>query len=265
MTAMVLAASRQGGDDPVASLQSKSHKCFVVIDGIAMIERVVQALLDSECFGRILISIEGEHLLRELASTRRWLEEGTVEVAISAVNLADSLAALATSRDESLFPLVITTADNVLHTPELIREFVTSFARGSGDVAVAATRESTVLVEYPDAGIGFFRFRDGGYSFCNLYGIRSVKGLDAAEVFRTGGQFRKHPWRILKAFGVVPLILYKWRLDSFDSLIQRFARNLGITIDAVILPYAFGPIDVDSLKSYEISERTLQQRRAQPE
>jgi choline kinase len=44
LTALVLAASRQGFDDPVAKLQNKSHKCLVNIDGIAMIERVVQTL-----------------------------------------------------------------------------------------------------------------------------------------------------------------------------------------------------------------------------
>ena len=44
LTALVLAASRQGIDDPVARLQNKSHKCLVAVDGIAMIERVIQTL-----------------------------------------------------------------------------------------------------------------------------------------------------------------------------------------------------------------------------
>ena len=40
LTALVMAASRQGVDDPVAMLQDKSHKCLVEIDGIAMIDDV---------------------------------------------------------------------------------------------------------------------------------------------------------------------------------------------------------------------------------
>ena len=38
LNALVLAASRQGVDDPVARLQNKTHKCLVKTDGIAMIE-----------------------------------------------------------------------------------------------------------------------------------------------------------------------------------------------------------------------------------
>ncbi len=263
LTALVLAASRQGFDDPVAKLQNKSHKCLVNIDGIAMIERVVQTLLDSECFERILISIEDERVLQDLNSARRWLKEGTIEVVPSSGNLADSLVSLTKVANQP-FPMVITTADNALHTPELVRDFVAAFARGTGDGAVAVTRERTVLAEYPDGEFGFYRFRDGGYSFCNLFGVSQSSGLEAAKVFRTGGQFRKRPWRMLKMFGVLTLILYKWRLLKLDSFARRITRNLGISIDLVLLPYAFGPIDVDNPKTFEFSERTLRERRGKP-
>ncbi len=264
LTALVLAASRQGYDDPVARLQNKSHKCLVTIDGVAMIARVVQTLLDSACFERILISIEDEHVLQDLTSARRWLKEGTIEVVPSSGNLADSLANLTKVVNQPL-PLVITTADNALHTPELVRDFVAAFARGTGDGAVAVTRESTVLDEYPDGEFGFYRFRDGGYSFCNLFGVSHSIGLEAAKIFRTGGQFRKRPWRMLRIFGVLPLIFYKWRLLKLDTFVHRITRNLGITVDLVLLPYAFGPIDVDNPKTFEFSERTLRERRAELE
>ena len=58
-----------------------------------------------------------------------------------------------------------------------------------------------------------------------------------------------------------PLILYKLRLLKFDSFMHRIVRNLGITIDTVLLSYAFGPIDVDNPKTFEFSERTLNKRR----
>jgi len=260
LTALVLAASRRGFDDPVARLESKSHKCLVSIDGVAMIERVVQTLIDSGCFARILISIESEQVLENLPMAKRWLEAGTIEVVPSAGNLADSVVSLTRTVNQPL-PLVITTADNVLHTPELVRYFVAAFARSAGDAAVATTSESTVLAEYPDGEFGFFRFRDGGYSFCNLFGIASSSGLETAKVFRSGGQFRKHPWRILKVFGVLPLILLKLRLITLDSFSRRITRKLGVTVDIVRLPYAFAPIDVDNAKTFAFSERLIRERR----
>lgn len=257
-TALVLAASRKGGSDPVAKLQDKSHKCLVEVDGVAMIERVVQALLDSRRFSRILISIENEQILQTLPSTRRWLEEGVIHYLASAENLADSVLYLDQDGD---LPLVVTTADSAMHTAQLIQDFMAAFAQSHADVAVAVTPESTVIEEYPDANLGFFRFRDGGYSFCNIYGIRSRKGLEAARVFRSGGQFRKRPWRILKEFGVLPLILYKYRLASLNGILQRLGRKLDLTIEPITLPYAFAPIDVDNPRTFALSEETLKRRR----
>jgi len=260
LTALVLAASRRGGEDALAGMQNKSHKCLVEIDGVAMIERVVRTLMESGCFDRILVSIEDESPLRKLEATRRWLESGDIEVLQSAESLADSLIRLLPRADEML-PLVVTTADNALHTPALVKDFVAGFLRRGGDAAVGVTSEASVLSDYPDEDIRFFHFRDGGYSFCNLYGIGSVKGLEAARIFRSGGQFRKRPWRILKIFGLMLLLLYKLRLIALDGIFQRLGRKLGISIDLVRLDYGFAPIDVDDEKSFAIGERILMKRR----
>lgn len=263
MAALVLAASRRGRDDPVARLQQKSHKCLVEVDGMTMIERVVRALRDSGCIRRLLISVENEAVLRGVPACRQWLEDGSVEVVPSADNMAESVLRLAGDIDH-LLPLMVTTADNALHTPAVIRDFATAFAAGDGDVAAAVTPEATVLAEYPDGGFGFFRFRDGGYSFCNLYGIRSAKALDAARIFRSGGQFRKRPWRILTVFGALNLVLYRLRLITLRGCFRRISRKLGLDIEAIVLPYAFGPIDVDDARTLEISERALAARRRTP-
>jgi len=263
MTALVLAASRRGGDDPVARLRASSHKCLVQVDGVAMIERVVSALLDSGRFGRILISIESAAVLGEVDACRGWLAQGVVEVVPSAENMADSVLQLAGDIN-GLLPLVVTTADNALHTPQLLRDFVDGFASASGDAVAGVTREETVRAVYPHDSFGFFRFRDGGYSFCNLYGVRTARALEAARIFRSGGQFRKRPWRILRIFGPVNLLLFRFKLTTLRGCFRRVSRKLGVAIDTVELPYAFAPIDVDNPRTLEMSERILSERRAAP-
>ncbi len=260
LTAMVMAASRKGVDDMVAKLQNQSHKCLVTIDGVAMIERVIQTLLDSACFDRILVSIEDEKVLRGLDATRCWLEDGVIEVVESSGNLADSVVSVSKLVDDP-FPLLITTADNTLHTPELVRDFVVSFTKGESEVAVGVTKKSIVMAEYPDGKFGFFQFRDGGYSFCNIFGVRTSNGLEGAKIFRTGGQFRKHPWRILRVFGLLPLLLYKWHLVDLDSFVKRISKKLGFKLDTILVPYAYGPIDVDNPTTYKFAEHTLSLRR----
>ena len=46
----MLAASRKGINDEVAKLQNKSHKCIVELNGIPMIERVINTLIKSNEF-----------------------------------------------------------------------------------------------------------------------------------------------------------------------------------------------------------------------
>lgn len=259
-TALVMAASRQGPRDVVAQMQNKSHKCLVEIDGVVMLERVVGALIDADCFERIYVSIENEGILRSVPQLGTWLDEGRIAAVESTGNLADSVYSAA-SEIPSAFPLVITTGDNALHTPELVRDFMDQFTKGEGDVAIAFTRKDVVLADYPDVGLAFHNLKDGGYSACNLYGLRNERALGAVGVFKGGGQFGKKPIRILKAFGVLPFILYKLKVVGLQGLMHRIARNLGVSIDPVLSPYAFGPIDVDNPQFFAISEEALKKRR----
>lgn len=260
LTALVLAAGRHGIEDSVARLQNKSHKCLVTIDGEVMLERVITALDESGGFGRIFISIEREEDLRQTERLSRWLDEGKISWIKSGRTLADSLYAAGTNIPDAI-PMVVTTGDNVLHTAPMIREFNRQFLADTHDLAIAFTSEAVVAQAHPDSGLNWHRLKDGNWSACNIYGLRSARALKAVESFRGGGQFGKRHWRILKAFGVTPFILYKLRLATLDSLTRRIAKNMGMTAKAINLPFPDGPIDVDNPTSFALSERILKARR----
>jgi len=257
---LVLAASRAGADDPVARLKGTTHKCLAPIDGVVMLVRVVQAILDADVMGKIYISIESKDLLRTVPELAQWLDDGTIQMAPVRGNLADSVLAAAEIMDPA-FPMIITTGDNALHGPEILQDFVGQFMAMKGDAAAGFTTAETVIAEFPEVGLAYHRLKDGGYSSCNLYAFRSDKALTAVRIFEGGGQFGKRPLRIIKAFGIMPFILYKLHAATLDELLQRIAKRLGITADIIMLPYAYGPIDVDNISFFEISERALKERR----
>lgn len=257
--ALILAGSRHGADDPVARMQNKTHKCLVEIDGVVMLERVIDALVCSRRIGRIYVSIDSEQALRGAPRLEQWLAEGTIAVVPSEGNLADSVFAAAAAIPDP-FPLVVTTGDNALHTDELIRDFVDQSRASDGDVIVSFTREEVTEREFPEAGLAYHRLKDGGISACNVYLIRNRAGLKSVESFRSGGQFGKRHLRILKAFGVMPFIAYKLKLSTVRQLMNMIGHNLDIRIDVVFLDYAFGPIDVDNPDSFALSERILSER-----
>jgi GTP:adenosylcobinamide-phosphate guanylyltransferase len=257
---LVMAASRRGVDDPVARLQDKSHKCLVEIDGQVMLERVLEALVDSGCFATIHVSVDSEDILRATPKMNAWVDEGRVVYIPSRGNLADSVLYAVEQMPDPL-PLIITTGDNALHTPELLQDFMRQFWATSEDGAVAFSSEEVVLRDYANSGLAFHQLKDGGYSSCNLYALRNQRSLKGVKVFESGGQFGKRHMRILKAFGLVPFVLYKLKLSDMRGLVASIGRRLGVTIAPIMLDYSYGPIDVDHKHSFDLTEATLVKRR----
>nr|WP_275950714.1 nucleotidyltransferase family protein [Croceibacterium selenioxidans] len=251
-----MAASRRGVDDPVAKLQQKSHKCLVEIGGQVMLERVLEALIDSRCFDRVHVSVDRPDILTATPKMSAWVDEGRVVYVQSHGNLADSVLRAVETIGNAL-PLVITTGDNALHTPEIVRDFVRDFHASEADAIVGLTREEVVLREYSNSGLAFHRLRDGGFSSCNLYGLKTEKALNLAKVFESGGQFGKRHIRILKAFGLWPFIVYKLKLADVSGLLNVIGRRLRSDIEISWLDYPWGPIDVDHKHSFDLAEATL--------
>jgi CTP:molybdopterin cytidylyltransferase MocA len=258
---LVMAASRAGARDPLAASQGVTHKCLIRIDGRIMIERVVDALLASGRCGTVYVSIDAPDVLRQVPEFLPELERGRIVPVPAAGNLASSvLAALPRLRLDG-WPLVITTGDNAVHTPELVRDFVDGTLASRADAVAGITHETDVTPSIPDSGLAWHRLRDGGFSSCNLYGLNNDKAIEAVRIFEGGGQFGKKHWRILKAFGVLPFVLYKTRFATTEQLFARISRNLELKVAPVWLPYPYGPIDVDNLQSFALSERLLRERR----
>ena len=260
MVALVMAASRRGVDDPVARLQGKSHKCLVEIDGQVMLERVVEALVESGCFRQIHVSVDSAEILQATPKMRGWLADGSVIFAQSRGNLADSVLSAVEHIDDPL-PLVITTGDNAMHTPEIIRNFVRDFHASKADALVGFTREEVVLREFANSGLAFHRLKDGGFSSCNLYGLKRENALKAVRIFEGGGQFGKRHIRILKAFGLWSFVIYKFKLSDLAGLLKHIGHRLGVSTDISWLDYPWGPIDVDDKHSFDLTEATLARRR----
>ncbi len=261
LTALILAASRKGPDDPVARLQGVSHKCLVQIDGEVMLERVVREIRASGHVGRIFVSIESESLLRQSPALAARLDAGDIAFVPSGENLFLSVVGAA-GQVASPFPLLVSTGDNALHTSAMIDHFAEAFLASHDDTMVAMTPADMILAAYPDGRRAFHELKDGGWSSCNLYGLRNDKALRAARAFETGGQFGKNPQRIAAAFGLPFMVKYRLRLATLDGLARHLSRRWKLTVSPVIMPFADAPIDVDSPDDFERTERILKSRRA---
>lgn len=254
-TIVVLAAQRGGRLDPLAADAGVTHKCLVPIGGQPLLAHVLAALGEVEGIETIRIVVEpgADDSLRPIVAA-----SGLPAAFVAAAdNIADSVYAAAEGPDR---PVVVTTADNVLLTPKAVRQVMDRLA-GGDDVVVALARKEDVLAAHPQGQRRFYKFRDGEFSNCNLYGL-SQRGLGLAETFREGGQFAKNPMRIARAVGFLNLLLLRFGLVPLGKAMKRLGRRFKVRASAVVLADGAHAIDVDNQRTYDIAAQLLDRRAA---
>lgn len=256
-TAIVLAAQRAGGADPIAERAGVPNKSLAPIEGAPLIRHVVAALRATPGLARIQIVIEPQTAARVAAI----LPQGgaPIEFVAAADNLADSVYRAADGVDG---PMLITTSDNVLLTPGAVRSVLSPLSPLShgADVALAMATEAAVMAAHPDGQRRFYRFADDAYSNCNLYALAGPRALAAAESFRSGGQFAKKPLRMIMALGPINLALMLMGRLSLRGALRRLSRRFRLTVEPVILADGSHAIDVDNARTYGCAQEILARR-----
>lgn len=257
VTALIMAGKRSGELDPLAARAGVAQKAVVPVYGVPMVERVARAVAACPQVGAIRIIAHEPDEIAALPAIAALIEEGRLAFADGKYNIVDSVFSGA---EGAAFPLLITTADNCLVTPEGYGEFITKcFAAGAG-AAAGLAREEDVIAADPVGQKKFYQFRDGGYSNCNMYWIGNREALSAAEIMREGGQFVKYPSRIIKAFGLINLIRFRLGWGSKDQLFAQVGRRFGFPIAAITLSDGHYAIDVDEERTFAVTERILARR-----
>lgn len=250
---IVLAAQRPGAADPLAERFGVTHKFLVPIGGRPLIVHVVEVLQRHERVGEIVVSVEPEAFGAVAALFPAGAARGSlVHCSPTHGNIADSVIAAAAGHEG---PLLVTTADNVLLTRESIDAVL--HALKCSDAVIAMTTREAVLAAHPSGQRRFYEFRCGAYSNCNLYGMASGDALSAAEAFRSGGRFAKNAARIVRAFGLINLILLRLRLVTLRTGLARVSRRLGVRIAPVVLADGTQAIDVDNDRTYAVADALL--------
>ena len=186
------------------------------------------------------------------------LGEGVSTVAAAASAPASVIAAV--GQKALAYPILITTADHALLTPAMVRHFCQSTEQSGGDFTVGLATAETILAAYPQTIRTFFRLGKSRLSACNLFALRNERGLRLLARWQYLEPVRKKPWRLIAAFGLMPLLRFlAGRLD-LDAALAIVSRKLGLRVDAVFMPFAEAAIDVDKPADKELAEIILAKR-----
>jgi len=258
-TALVMAAKRAGVIDPLAEKAGTTHKCLIDMDGVPMIQRVITSLVYAKDIGHIVISIDEPEVLADIPAIADGIAAGRISTTPSGDNLFTSVTKALTKPEQ--FPVVVCTADNALQTAEMVDHFTTEFEREGCDVGVAITKAETIWAKYPEGQRRPHKFKDGMWSNCNLFLLKSLDALGSAKAFEGGGQFGKSKKRVLQAFGWFNLLLYVSKQMTLGGTFDRISKRFGVKITPIEMPWAEAPIDVDNERTERIAREILAARR----
>ena len=256
VTMIVLAGQRAGTLNPLAARAGVSHKCLVPIRSKPLLAHVLDTLVAVPGVAAIRISIEGDaHRTLGPLITGYAGHQVPIETVASAANLVDSVLA---ATGDSSGPFIITTADNVLLTTNAVAQIRQEMAEA--DAVFALARRRSVMAAHPDGQRNFYRFRDDEYANCNIYGLADRRALAAAEVFRSGGQFMKSVWRMIRAFGLHNIALLRLGFFDREGAMRRLSTRLRMTVRATVFADGALAIDVDNERTYRVCEELLAKR-----
>lgn len=232
-TALILAGSRPGETDPAAEYAGVGCKALIEIEGRTLLARVAGALRAAGA-ARIAVALDDP-------AVRAEAERLDLLVVAAAEGPAESVAAAAEVLGT---PLLVATADHALLRPEWVTAFMAG-APEACDVAVLLAAEAVVARDAPGTKRTYLSFRDGRFSGCNLFLLRTPQALAAIALWRTVQAHRKQPWKIALLLGPSTLAGYLLGRLTADEAVARLGRRAGVKAAAVSSPFGLAAVDVD--------------------
>ncbi len=256
--ALVL-AGRRSEPDAFAGDRGGTHRALLEVIGVPMLVRVVRVMRASSGIDRIAVSIDDRAAFDSVPELRELAARGDITYHSS---LDSPSRSVRDALESKLLGerILVATADHALLTAEMVDYFIEHAEKTDADVAVGTVNETVIRAAYPTASRTYLRFRDGGYSGANLFAFRTARAIRAAEFWIGAEEFRKHPWRLARAFGPKALLLFALRRLSFDAALERASQSIGCRVRAVPLPFAEAAIDVDQPSDLALATRALQAR-----
>lgn len=256
-TAIVLAGQRPG-PDPLATHFGAAWKALVPVGGEPMVTRVIRTLTQVPAIGRILVLAQDPDAL-----TRAVEAGGTATILPSGAGISASILAHAGTADAP-WPILVTTADHPLLTPDMVTAFLAGAQTQPCDVAVGLVERATMLAAYPDNQRTWLRFADGHWSGANLFALRTVQARGALTLWAEAEQDRKKAWRLFLHFGPWLALRAITRTIGLAQALRRAGARLGLEARLVPLDMAEAAIDVDKPSDHVLAEAILARRSDEP-
>ncbi|MCY7397688.1 MAG: nucleotidyltransferase family protein [Sphingomonas bacterium] len=235
-TALVLAGSRPGRD-AFAESHGTDLKALIPVGGVAMVVRPVSALLAAPQITAVRV------LAQQPARIAAVLpDDPRLSVEASGATIASTLEAILED-PQTVFPLLVTTADHALLDAAMIADFCAGAA--GVDLAIGLVEKEALDARLPQTKRTWLKFRGGAYSGANLFAFGSRDAGQAVALWRSVEQDRKKGKRMIAALGPAVLLGAVLRVRTLDQTLAAIGGRLGLMIRKVELANPLAAVDVD--------------------
>lgn len=256
-SALVL-AGRRGPEDGLAKAHGVSHRALLPVAGVPMLLRVVRALRATPGVSQLRVSIDSPELLESVPELAALRDDGGLAVSPSAETPSRSVADALEVWPGG--PVLVTTADHALLTPDRIGRFLRAAEATNADAAVALVERGVLEARYPESRRTWLKLRGGSYTGANLFLLVRSAALRAVDFFTRAETHRKTPWRLAAALGPELLFAYARGSLRLEDAFSQLSRRTGVALAGVALEDAEAAIDVDREADLALAERILAER-----
>ena len=258
--AAVILAGDRGAEDPLVKAAGVSCKALVPVAGRPMILRVLDALEGAAVIDSCLVCGSSDRLpgkspeldARIASAKVRWVENQPSPSRSAQAALGE----LPPDR-----PVLVTTADHALLTPQMVDRFCTRAAQSGCDVVAGLAHAEMVAAAFPESRRTVTRLRDGGYCGCNLFALLTPRAGNAVTFWRRVEEQRKHPLRIVKSLGLMAVLRYLLGRLTLEEGLARMSSLMDARAGVVWMPEAEAAVDVDKVEDWALTEKILSGRR----
>jgi len=248
ISVLILAGQREGVVDPLCEMTGTDRKAIIPILGRPMIMYPLEAL---ETAGfRLPYHVSGFDANYDKRLTQSPSAPGPAGSAAAAIEYGMT------------YPILVTTCDHALLTPEMLESFVSQAQDSGADFCVGLAEKTIIQPAYPNVKRTYLNFSDRSVSGCNLFYLANSEGLKAIRFWKRAQNFRKQPVRLAASVGLLTPILYLSGRLSLNGAFEFASKKLGIRARPILIPIAEAAIDVDKPSDLELTETILVRRQA---
>jgi len=262
--AIILAGDR-GPRDPLIKEAGVSCKALVPVSGRPMVLRVLDALGSASCVGKRFVCGDSSRLRGQNPELDALIAGGNVHwlenQASPSLSAQAALQALPSDQ-----PVLLTTADHALLTPQMVDFFCTQAVETGRDVVAGVARADAVAAAFPEGRRTVTRLRDVAYCGCNLFAFLTPDASHAVTFWRRVEEQRKHPLKIVKSLGFLAVLRYLLGRLTLEEGLERMSALMHAHAGVVWMLTPEAAVDVDKLDDWTLAESILvRQREARAE